>query len=240
MPTTKQVATQQALDRNAIEALAIIGGQRTKDEDITFEGTKFVFPEQFRGDLNGLQDFIDRYINAQSETIVVAKTFDYRPMDGAHATYIKLKEYFGYAQSTAKQGRFGPEPPSEITIAIGYVDGVLQHTTVPWGDMVLPLVGATLKMRTEHSPRPGELFVLAHRVSQGAQGDRRRAVQGDRALPPREFDLPRACRQRWDGVLRHRASRSQPVRLQRTGLGRCGDTHPVSDARCQGARLARA
>ena len=29
-------------------------------------------------------------------------------MDGAHATYQMLKEYFGDAQSTATQGRFGP------------------------------------------------------------------------------------------------------------------------------------
>ena len=160
MPTTKQVATQAALDRQAIEALAIIGGKRTKDEDIVFEGTKFVFPEQFRGDLQGLLNFVERYIYAQNEQTVVSKVFDYRPMDGAHATYMMLKEYFGYAQTTASQGRFGPTPPNEITTPIGYVNGKLQHAIIPWGDMVLPLVGATLQMKTENTRDRGMLFQL--------------------------------------------------------------------------------
>ena len=160
MPTSKAAATQQALDRQAIEALAVIGGKRTKDEDIVFEGTKFVFPEQFRGDLDGLSNFVARYVESQSEAVVVTKVFEYRPMDGAHATYQMLKEYFGYAQSTATKGRFGPEPPSEMTIATGYVEGVLQHITVPWGTMILPLVNARLSMDIESTVDRGQLFRL--------------------------------------------------------------------------------
>ena len=77
MPTSKAAATQQALDRQAIEALAVIGGKRTKDEDIVFEGTKFVFPEQFRGDLDGLSNFVARYVEAVSpRLVVVTKVFE--------------------------------------------------------------------------------------------------------------------------------------------------------------------
>ena len=160
MPTKAVAARQADLDRRAIEQLAIIGGARTRDEDIVFEGTKFVFPKQFEGDLAGLTDFVERYVRSQSETVIVSKTFDYRPFDGAHATYMMLKEWFGYAQSTAKQGRFGRTPPSEITIDTGFVNGVLQTTTVPWGNMVLPLVGATLEMDVKQTRDRGELFAL--------------------------------------------------------------------------------
>ena len=161
MPDSKAVARRQAqLDIKALDALATIGGQRTRDEDITFEGTKFVFPEQFRGDLNGLQGFVERYVQSQQEKVIVSKTFDYRPYDGAHATYVMLKEHFGYAQSTVKQGMFGPEPPKEITIPTGFIDGVLQQITVPWGNMVLPIVGATLSMDVTVSRDKGQLFVL--------------------------------------------------------------------------------
>ena len=80
-------------------------------------------------------------------------------MDGAHATYQMLKKYFGYAQTKAKQGMFGKVPPSEINIAVGYVDGVLQHMNVPWGDMVLPYVGAIMSMGIENTEH-GQLFQL--------------------------------------------------------------------------------
>jgi hypothetical protein len=161
MPATKAVATRQAqLDMKALEALATIGGARTRDEDILFEGTKFIFPEQFRGDLDGMKGFVDRYVKSQQEMVVVSKTFDYRPYDGAHATYQMLKEHFGYAQSTAKKGLFGPEPPREITIPIGFVNGKLQQVTVPWGNMILPIVGATLMMDISHDRAKGDLFVL--------------------------------------------------------------------------------
>lgn len=144
--------------------LAVIGGKMTKDEDIVFEGRKFVFPTQFRGDLTGLKRFIDRYIEGQSEEILVEKTFNYRPMDGAHAVYHCLKEYFGYAQSKARQGIFGKQPPQEITVATGYVDGKLQTITVPWGDMVLPgLTSATLTITMKNTPQ-GQLLHLIGRV----------------------------------------------------------------------------
>ena len=161
---TTKALTQATLDRQAIEALAIIGGKRTRDEDIVFEGTGFRFPEQFRGDLDGLLMFVGRYVDGQKEVTYVDKVFDYRPFDGAHATYMMLKKFFGYAQTTAKQGRFGPEPPSEITVATGYINGVLQHTTVPWGEMILPLVGARLSMDIENTYDRGKLFKLRTRV----------------------------------------------------------------------------
>jgi hypothetical protein len=163
--TTKAVAiTQQKLQMQALAQLAIIGGQLTKDDDIKFDGTSFIFPERYSGNLKGLLTDVTRYVTGQEEAVLVERTFDYRPMDGAYATYNCLKEFFGYAQSKAKQGVFGPEPPQEITIDLGYVNGQLVRETVPWGDMVLPgLPGSTLSLSQTRSPK-GMLFKLVARV----------------------------------------------------------------------------
>lgn len=162
MPTNKSVATtQDKLQQQALAQLAIIGGQLTVEEDIEFNGRKFIFPEQYKGDLNGMQRFVNRYVEAQSEMIMVDKVFNYRPYDGAHAVYHCLKEFFGYAQSKAKQGLFGPQPPREVTIPVGYTNGKLREITVPFGsDMVLPgLRNATLSISSQRSPQ-GDLLCL--------------------------------------------------------------------------------
>ena len=164
MPTKQVAATQQKLQKQALGQLAIIGGQLTKDDDIRFEGRAFVFPERYSGNLEGLLHDVSRYVRSQEEAVLVERTFDYRPFDGAYATYNCLKQYFGYAQSKATQGAFGPEPPSEITIPVGYVNGRLVNETVPWGNMVLPgLPNSTLKLTSTNTAK-GSLFRLVAQV----------------------------------------------------------------------------
>jgi len=162
---TQQQTTQQKLQEQAITQLMIIGGALTNDDDIVFDGKAFVFPEQMRGDLPGIKQFVDRYIYAQSEDIVVQKTFEFRPMDGAHAVYHCLKQYFGYAQSKARNTPWGKEPPQEITINTGFVNGKQVTITVPWGDMVLPgLTNATLTVSSTRTRDKGDLLQLSARV----------------------------------------------------------------------------
>jgi len=158
---SKAVARKQAeIDEQVVNLLAQLGGTRTKDEEVEFAGTAFIFPENYRGDLKGIQNWINRYVEAQNEVVQVVKTFNYRPNDGAHATYQMLKKFFGYAQSKAKQGMFGPVPPEEIVIPTGFVDGRLQTMSIPWGDMVLPLVGAVMSMQINYETDMGPLFQL--------------------------------------------------------------------------------
>ena len=164
MPTKAVATTQQRLQAQALEQLRVIGGQLTKDDDIRFEGRSFIFPERYQGNLKGLLTDVTRYVTSQEEEVIVEKTFAYRPFDGAYATYNCLKQFFGYSQSKARQGPFGPEPPQEITVALGYINGKLMEETVPWGDMVLPgLPGSTLTITQTRSDR-GMLFRLVARV----------------------------------------------------------------------------
>jgi ATPases of the AAA+ class len=132
----------------------------TNEDDIRFEGKSFVFPEQYAGDLDGLLRDVNRYVHAQQEMVIVDRLFQYRPYDGAFAVWNCLKVYFGYAQSKARQGMFGPEPPHEVTVPVGFVNGELVTQTVPWGDMMLPgLRGATLTITSQRSPH-GDLLYL--------------------------------------------------------------------------------
>ena len=158
-------ATQQELQIEALKQLAVIGGLLTVDEDIVFDGKRFVFPEQFQGDLPGLSQFVTRYVQSQEEQVLVQQAFDYRPYDVFHATYVCLKEHFGYAQGKAKRGMFGPEPPQEITIDIGFVNGKMVRATVPYGNMVLPgLKGSTLSLSIHNHREKGQLGQLAATV----------------------------------------------------------------------------
>ena len=162
MPDNTQAKTQTALAKRAMEQLAVIGGALTRDDDITYEGKAWNVPAQYRGNLNtAATDFV-RFVNSQEEVITVSRTFNYRPYDGAYACYQMLKQYFGYAQSKARQGMFGKTPPQEVDISIGYVDGVEQRVTVPYGsDMVLPsLPGAVMSIGRQRTPQ-GELLQLS-------------------------------------------------------------------------------
>ena len=149
----------------ALAQLAIIGGELTKDDDIRFEGRAFVFPERYAGDLQGLYEDVKRYVVSQMEAVRVDRTFNFRPMDGAHATFQCLKQYFGYAQSKASTNQFGRKtPPSEITIPVGFVNGKLMTETVPWGEMILPgLPDSSMQLMSAMSDK-GEVFRLVATV----------------------------------------------------------------------------
>lgn len=153
--------TQAQLMATAIANLRVVGGELTKDDDITFEGNRYVFPTKFQGDLEGLLNDVVRYVRGQEEMIRVIKTYQYRPTDGAHAVYQVLKQYFGYAQSIPTKTFWGKEAPQEMTIDVGYVDGVMQHATVPNGRLVLPgLRDAFIQTGFDHDPEKGVLFKL--------------------------------------------------------------------------------
>jgi len=150
--------TQEQLTIAAWQQLAIIGGELTREDDITFEGTAWNIPAIYRDNLHDAATAISRLAEAQYEMVVVERTFKYRPLDGAHATYQMLKQYFGYAQ--AHKDRFGP-PPNEVTISVGFVDGVEKMITVPFDTkMVLPsLKNGTLYI-TSTQPRGGGLALF--------------------------------------------------------------------------------
>jgi transitional endoplasmic reticulum ATPase len=153
--------TQAQLTVAALKELAVIGGQKTKDDDIKFEGRSFVFPEQYRGNLRGLLADVERYVEGQEQPVTIDRMYDYDWRDGANAVHHVLKTYFGYSLSLPTQSFFGSTPPKEKTIDIGYVGGVLQKVTVPWGKLLLPgLDGAQLSTNIAINDQGNPCFQL--------------------------------------------------------------------------------
>jgi len=157
---TTNTLNQNQLRQQARAQLAIIGGALVKDQDAVYEGRRFVFPEQYLGDGEGLIRDVAAYVRGEEEEVLVDKIFEYLYLDGAHAVYHKLVEYFGYARSVAKQGMFGPQPPSEVSVPTGFENGVLQEVTVPVGDMLLPgMPGARLTISSVRLEQNGPLLL---------------------------------------------------------------------------------
>jgi len=130
---------QQQLARK-MDLLAQLSNDAPSTDGMNFEGTQWRVPARYEHDLEGAASDFVQMVNSYEQNIELQRSYDFRPYDGAHATYRMLVDFFGYAQGI-KQGK---NPPAEISVPIGYEDGVLQHVSVPWGMMRLPLENATL------------------------------------------------------------------------------------------------
>lgn len=149
------VTTQEKIEAEAMMRLAELGGLRTRQDDIEF-GRSWIIPEHFREDLDGAIEELQRFREAQYTTIVVRRTFDYRPYDGAAALERVLKRDFG----AAFQKPSGLRPPSRPTVNVGRHGDTPVTITVPWGDMAFPWNLGTITTDIERDPKKGPLFQL--------------------------------------------------------------------------------
>jgi hypothetical protein len=138
MPNTP---AQQQLARK-MDLLAKLSNDGPSSEGMNFEGTQWRVPSRYEHDLEGAATDFVSMVRSYEENIELSRVFNFRPFDGAHATYRMLVDFFGYAQGI-KQGK---NPPAEISVPIGFEDGVLHHVSVPWGQMRLPLENAVLSI----------------------------------------------------------------------------------------------
>jgi transitional endoplasmic reticulum ATPase len=147
------VSQQQRAQDQALNALAKLGGLAFQEDDLLFEGRKFIIPEMM-----GLSDallFLERKIREESETTTFSRTFNYRPWDGAAATFNALKKAFGSVVlgKNTVQGFFGPVkvPPNLIDVPSGPNGQTIQ---VPWGGMQVPFLTDVIlnvgQTRNEH------------------------------------------------------------------------------------------
>lgn len=137
--------------------LAELSDDTPTTETMHFEGTSWRVPARYEHDLDGAANDFISMVRSYEEPITVNRTYEFRPSDGAYATWRMLIDFFGYAQGV----RDGRNPPAEISIPIGWVGGILEHVTVPWGKMVLPLENATLNIASTYNDQGMEVFYLA-------------------------------------------------------------------------------
>ena len=102
--------------------------------DIIKHGEKLIVPEQMK--LGDAIDLLKRRQTYEEEEVVVRRTYNVFPWDGAHALMLALTERYGWAAAEATPGFFGSNPPQMLDVQVGYG----QTKKVPGGRFSLPQV----------------------------------------------------------------------------------------------------
>jgi ATPase family protein associated with various cellular activities (AAA) len=131
----------------AMALLAEIGGARASENDLTFEGTKFILPSRYDGRIPEAVSYLNSVVKQQQQYHDYNKVFDYRPYDVANALQLALKEVFGTSGlGETIQGMFGPIHPEFVEVPIG----VGQSIQVPYERVAFPPLGADAYMNISH------------------------------------------------------------------------------------------
>lgn len=146
-----------AQDRShLLEKLAELGGKLTAEEDVLFQGQKFVLPE--RMDLASAISFLREKQTEDENEMSFSRTFQYRPWDGARATLSALRKAFGIVSQRGAHGLSGGAPPELRTIPVS----VSETEQIPWGGLGVGLLpGCTLTLGAVKDPDYGQLFTLS-------------------------------------------------------------------------------
>lgn len=133
MEDSKDTANRQAI----WAALDALGQTVVQDDAITFEGSAIVLPEAMAPEVDGAIEHLKKFRDAQGKPTRVARTFAYRPFDGAAAFDRAVRRVFGMGGvGKETMSFFGPQPPVKVEIATA--DGPLQ---VSWGSIEVPALG---------------------------------------------------------------------------------------------------
>lgn len=102
--------------------------------EVVRHGEKIILPEQMK--LGDAIDLLKRRQKYDEEEVVVRRTYNVFPWDGAHALMNALTERYGWAAAEATPGFFGSNPPQMLDVQVGYG----RTKKVPWGRFSLPQV----------------------------------------------------------------------------------------------------
>lgn len=145
-----------AIEAEILDNLAVLGGKTFHDDDIVFAGDKLTVPTNMT--LTQARVFLEKKEEEQEKETVFARTFSYRPWDGAWCTWNVLKKIFGAVGHRGHLNMFGKEMPPQM---IEIPSGVGTKETVPWGRFELPfLPGAIFTMDQAEHPEKGVLFSI--------------------------------------------------------------------------------
>jgi transitional endoplasmic reticulum ATPase len=151
------VADQNKVKSQALATLAKLGGLMTTEDDLVFEGRKFVIPENVK-DLKQAVKILSQRAEDEETVTSFSRDFPYKPWDGAAATERAIREAFGFNISKPIVTFFGVNPPQMITIN----DGPGSVREVPWGALQLPgLENTTVYLGTSMNRELGVVFRIS-------------------------------------------------------------------------------
>jgi transitional endoplasmic reticulum ATPase len=147
--------SEEAMTKAQILAhLKKLGGDLTNEEAITCEGTRFIVPATYKGNLPAAAQFLlsaDEQLNTHTD---VSRVFRYRPNDVAYALAKAMKKVFATTGiGTETRTMFGRTPPSfkTIDIGLGETDQIIQGSTK------FPPLDAVITVGMEHDREVGYL-----------------------------------------------------------------------------------
>lgn len=151
------VSPEEARKTAVLAALRSLGSLSAQTSELTYEGTRFVLPASYRGNVKGAAEYLVSYERSQQKTYNYSQTFNYRPWDGANAFQQTLVQLFGSAGiGKDTQTMFGTNPPRLVSIDVG----VNEKIQVPWGEVSLPQLEATFVLDSDHNREYGLVFTL--------------------------------------------------------------------------------
>lgn len=145
----KQKAAKEPSPEEKVEAamahlLGELGRQRVKEDELLFQGTKFILPAQYDGNVLAAIQFLDSWRKNQAKKHTFNRVFKYRPFDVAYAFLEVMKELTGtQGLGVSKFTFFGEEPPQFVTINIG----PNKTAQVPWGHILFPMFEAEFNVQ---------------------------------------------------------------------------------------------
>jgi transitional endoplasmic reticulum ATPase len=137
-----------------LATLEELGGKQVKQDDITFEGTKFIIPEQMKP-AQALK-FLSDWIQNQDEEHMFSRQYKFRWYDGANATYEVLNELYGGTMGMPTYTMFGKQPPRFMDIPVG----PNETKQVPHQWVAFPLVEGKIHIGSEQDAELGLVFQL--------------------------------------------------------------------------------
>lgn len=156
MATTAATAAsqnqQKMLEKAALDALARLGGEMFREDDILREGNKIIVPATMS--LEQAIKFIKAKIDEENEITTFSRSFRYRVWDVAYCAHRAFKEAFG---AVRHKGGF-LNPPKLITIP----NGPNSEVQVPWGEFVVPhMPDVTFTFGPGFDPEYGKIGVVS-------------------------------------------------------------------------------
>jgi AAA+ superfamily predicted ATPase len=144
--------------RAVLDALDQLGGLTVADDALTFEGTRFVLPEQMDGRIGDAIKYLRDYQKQQDTTYEYSREFRYRPWDGANAFQLAMMRLFGTTGiGAATQTFFGETPPAFATIDVAHNE----TAQVPWGTVHFEPLSADFHLGASMNAELGVLFSLS-------------------------------------------------------------------------------
>ena len=146
---------QKRTERKILDTLAELGGKLYDDDDVVYEGTKLILPQNMTID-HGIR-FLERKREEMETTTEFSRRYPYRPFDGAFCMWNAMKSTFGVVGHRGTMGFWGPNPPEMLTINTD----VGKQEQIPWGRFELPfLPGAVFETQEISDRELGPLFQI--------------------------------------------------------------------------------